>query len=165
MTSERRVPTADEGQFLAALSALAASFDWELRSFTRENEFVVVVGLDNDPSFEQLLWVYNAKDATMRCLLASRSVVAPEHEGVILELCARINAGLVFGCAEYSFEDKAVIFRDSSTLRLGALVDVVESTSARLLDLGARYATAIVLTLAGTSPAEAVARVESARGG
>ena len=79
-----------------------------------------------------------------------------EREAAVLELCARINDGLVFGCAEYSFDDRALVFRDSIQLAYGDMRDLLTNVSARLLDLGSRYLPAIRATLAGTSAIEAM---------
>jgi hypothetical protein len=143
-------------QFLAAVGELAASLGWQHQSFKRDEEIIAVVALDQDPSFEQAIWVYDVKHVFMRCLLVNRSAIPPEHEGAILELCARINDGLSFGCVEYCFDDRTVIFRDSADLQYGALVELVMSTSTRLLDIGSRYAPAIRATLTGSTPLEAL---------
>lgn len=144
---------------MAALAELAASFGWRLRSFKRDDECVALVALDHDPSFEQILWVYDTRGAFVRCLLVNRGSVPAESEAAILELCARINDGLVFGCAEYSFDDRVLVFRDSVQLENGNLADMLTNVSARLLDLGSRYSPTIRATLAGTSPSEAMGLV------
>ena len=162
MTTGRSIPATDTTRFLVTVGALADSLGWKIRSFTRDGEFVVVAGLGHDPSFEQFLWIHGTEAATLRFLLVSRTAVPHDREGAILELCARINAGLVFGCSEYSFEERRIMFRNSVDLSLGPLVKAVESASARLLGLGARYAAAIVAVVAGCSPADAVTNAESA---
>jgi hypothetical protein len=156
MRSNLGLPAPDEEGFLAALGELAASFGWRLRSFKRDDELIALVALDHDPSFEQILWVYDTSGGFVRCLLVSRGSVPAEREAVIFELCARINDGLVFGCAEYSFDDRVLVFRDSVQLGYGKMPDLLASVSARLLDLGSRYSPAIRATLAGTSAIEAM---------
>jgi hypothetical protein len=156
MRSNLGFPAPDEDGFLAALGELAASLGWRLRSFKRDDELVALVALDHDPSFEQILWVYDTRGASVRCLLVSRGSVPAEREVAILELCARINDGLVFGCAEYSFEDRALAFRDSIQLGYGNMPDLLTGVSARLLDLGSCYSPAIRATLAGTGATEAM---------
>jgi len=153
--------TALEARFIDAVRSLAESFGWQPRSFMRGDEIVALAALDGDADFEQLVWVFDAVDATLRCILVSRASVAPAREAAVLELCARINSGLVFGCAEYSFEDRVVVFRDSADLRHGAATEHVRAASERLLGLGSRYAAAIRATLSGASPQAAVAGVEA----
>ncbi len=156
MTSDIEITTPDTEQFLAAATELSVSFGWKLHSFQRDEEVIGLVALNKDPSFEEILWVYDPIRAFLRCLLVSRAVVPEEREAAVIELCARINSGLLSGCLEFSFNDRALIFRDSAELRYGPVVSVLSSTSARLLSLGSRYASAIRDTLAGSSPAEAV---------
>ena len=142
--------------FLQAIGELAASLGWQLRSFTRDGELVALVALDHDPSFEQVLWVHDARRACVRCLLVCRGTVSAEHEAAILELCARINDNLLFGCAEYSFDDRTVAFRDSVQLGHGPISAAVASTTHRLLHLGSQYAPAVRATLAGSAAVEAM---------
>jgi hypothetical protein len=156
MRSNLGPAASDEAGVLVALGELATSFGWRLRSFKRDDEMVALVVLDHDPSFEQMIWVYHISGANVRCLLVSRGSVPADREFAVFELCARINDGLVFGCAEYSFDDRALVFRDSVQLGYGKTPDLLASVSARLLDLGSRYAPAVGATLAGKSPAEAM---------
>ncbi len=156
MTLDIEITAPDTEQFLAAADELAASFGWQLQSFQRDEEVVALVDLNKDPFFEQILWVYDPKQAFLRCLLVSRAVVPEEREAAVTELCARINSGLLSGCLEFSFNDRALIFRDSAELKYGPVASILSSTSARLLSLGSRYASAICDTLAGSSPADAV---------
>ena len=117
-----------------------------------------------DPtSYEQVLWVYNTRRGSVRCLLVNRATVPAAREGAILELCARINEDLVFGCAEYSFGDRTVIFRDSVQLGSGDTGDLLTGATARVLDLGSRYAPAVRATLAGSSPVEAMSHAGDPR--
>src|SRR5213075_2924427 len=69
----------DPEEFLAAVGEFADAFGWTFQSLTRGEEVVAVVGLDNDPSFEQVLWVYDTDEVFLRCLLVSRAVVEPER--------------------------------------------------------------------------------------
>jgi hypothetical protein len=158
-------PAPDEKGFLASAADFAAAFGWQVRSFQRAGELVAVVALDHDPSFEQLLWVYDTGRAVIRCLLVDRRRVPFAREAAILELCSRINDGLLFGCAEYSFNDRTVVFRDSIQLGPLNLKDLLPGISARVLDLGSRYAPAIGATLGGTPPVNAIClSEESAKG-
>jgi hypothetical protein len=162
MTSKKEASTPDKEQFLAAVAECTAPFGWQLQSFTRDEEFIVLVALENDPSFEQIIWVYNMDHISVRCLLLSRAVVPPERKDSIFELCARINDGLTFGCLEYSFSDVALIFRQSADLdACGSLEHVLRETTARVLDLGHRYRVAIDATLAGESAEQAIAETET----
>jgi hypothetical protein len=162
MTSEKRDPGPDTGQFLAAVREWTASFGWQVQSFTRDEEFIVIAPLENDPSFEQIIWVYDTEHGSFRSLLVSRAVISAERRDAIFELCARINDGLTFGCLEYSFSDAALVFRESADLdTCGPLERVLHETSARVLDFGQRYAVAIDATLKGEKPEDAVTKAEA----
>lgn len=162
MTLDIEITLPDGDKFLAAADELAVSFGWQLHSFKRDEEIIGLVSLKKDPSFEQILWVYDPIRAFLLCLLVSRAVVPEERESAVIELCARINNGLLSGCLEFSFTDRTLIFRDSAELKYGPVDLVLSSTSSRLLSLGSRYASAIRDTLAGSSPAEAVGASEFA---
>ena len=153
----------DTEGFLAVVGGLAGSFGWRLRTFERDDELVALAALDHDSSYEQVLWVYNTRRGSVRCLLVNRATVPAAREGAILELCARINEDLVFGCAEYSFGDRTVIFRDSVQLGSGDTGDLLTGATARVLDLGSRYAPAVRATLAGSSPVEAMSHAGDPR--
>src|SRR5262249_11018231 len=56
----------DPEEFLGAVGELADSFGWTFQSLTRGEEVVAVVGLANDPSFEQVLWVYDTDEVFLR---------------------------------------------------------------------------------------------------
>jgi hypothetical protein len=157
MESHVGIHATGEEEFLKIVDELAASFGWTLRSFRRDEELVALVALEHDPSFEQILWIHDAGRACTRCLLVWRGTVRPEREAAILELCARINDGLLFGCAEYSFHDRTLVFRDSAQLAYARVADLVPSVTDRSLHLGSRYAPAVHATLAGHSAAEAYA--------
>src|SRR4051812_26423419 len=116
MTPKREASTPDNEQFLAAVAECTAPFGWQLQSFTRDEEFIVLVALENVPAFEQVIWIYNTEHGSFRCLLVSRAVVPPARKDSIFELCARINDGMTFGCLEYSFSDEALVFRESADL-------------------------------------------------
>jgi len=162
MTSEKQDPAPSNEQFLDAVSELIKPLGWELQHFRRDQELVALVSVENDPAFEQFIWVYDNDGVFFRCLLVSRGVVPPEREPAILELCARINDGLNFGCAEYSFDDQTVVFRNSVDLRTcGSLEEVVHHATSRMLSLGKRYSNAIANTLKGTNPKEAMAKAEA----
>jgi len=159
MRSNTRFPDADEDGFLSVLRDLAASLAWQLRSFEREEELIALVALDHDPSYEQVLWVYDRSRGFVRCLLVRRGSVPPEREADIIELCAHINDGLAFGCAEYSFDDRTLVFRDSFQLSHCKLQDTLVDITSRLLNLGSRYSPAVRATLAGKSAAEAIKHI------
>jgi hypothetical protein len=153
----------DKDGFLAAVGEFAASLGWRVRSFTRDEELVAVVALEGDPSFEQALWIYDTSRAFVRCLLVHRGAVPVDREPAIVELCARINDGLVFGCAEYSFADRALAFRESFQLGFGDIAECVTAASTRLLQLGSRYSPAVRAALAGRSAEDAMEYVGEAR--
>jgi len=156
MSSNFETGAGDGAPFLEAVKELAANFGWQLRSFRREGELAAFVPLDHDPGFEQIFWVHDSKHACLRCLLVTRSAVPVERESAILEMCLRINDGLLFGCAEYGFLDRKVVFRDSMPLGYGELAEVVASLTQRVLSLGSHYSPAVSATVAGETPAEAV---------
>lgn len=160
MRSNFSSPAPDEEGFLTAVRELATSFGWRPRSFKRDGELIVLAALDTDLLFEQVLWIFASPGEYVRCLLVTRGSVPAHREAAILELCARINDGLVFGCAEYSFDEKTLVFRDSTQLGCGKLSDLLNLVTARLLDLGSRYSAVIQTTLAGMSPEEALRGVE-----
>jgi hypothetical protein len=160
--TERKTSAPDTEQFLAAVREWAAPLGWQPQSMTRDEDFIVVAGIEDDPSFERVMWVYNTEHVSLRCLLVSRAVVTAERQAPIMELCTRINDGLTFGCLEYSFSDAALVFRESADLdSCGPLGQVLHETTARVLDLGRRYAGAIEATLAGDKPEDAVRKAEA----
>lgn len=160
MNSRFSDPVRDDDAFLATVREVAAPFGWRVRSFTRDEEVVALATLDNDLLFEQVLWINVAKEKYVRCLLVTRGSVPEARKDAILELCARINDGLIFGCAEYSFEEGIFVFRDAITLECGKLSELLSLVTARLLDLGSRYSAAIQTTLAGMSPEEALRGID-----
>ena len=162
MTSENQDSAPSNEQFLDAVGELVKPLGWQLQNFTRDQELIALVETENDPGFEQFLWVYDTDSLSLRCLLVGRGVVPPEREPAILELCARINDRLNFGCAEYSFEDQTINFRNSADLNTcSPLEKVVNDATSRVLSLGRRYRNAIADTLKGSSPKEAVEKAEA----
>jgi len=147
--------------FREAVDKVCADFNWVTHAFTRDDEFAVLCELEGDEHFEQILWILNTQRNTFRCLVTSRMEVPPGKTSTLLELCARINDGLGFGCAEFSFADQQVVFRDGADLQGQGLEDIVSVTSARLFSMAMRYGPAVNRVLAGDAPAEAVARVEA----
>jgi hypothetical protein len=150
--------------FLAAVGQLITPLGWQLRSFEREGEVIALAALDHDPAFEQMLWIYCPDRRYVRCLLVARGTVPAEREPAVVELCARINDGLVFGCAEYSFSDQAFVLRDSFETGKNSWDDELTPRTARLLELGSHYSPALQAVLGGTSAAEAIRRLEHGRG-
>ena|SRR6185436_13787274 len=162
MTSEQQDSAPSNEQFLDAVGELTKPLGWQLQHFMRDQELVALAPTESDPSFEQFIWVYDTAGGFFRCLLVSRTVVPPEREPAILELCARMNDGLNFGCAEYSFDDKAIVFRNSVDIRTcSPLAQVVNDATSRVLSLGRRYANAIAETLEGSNPKDAVEKAEA----
>jgi hypothetical protein len=150
------IPTPDAEGFFAATNEFAAGLGWQLRSFTRDSELVALVALDWDPSFEEIIWAYDTERAFARCLLVCRAAVPTEREIAIIELCARINDGLYSGCAEYSFGERTLCFRDTIQLGSADMRGMVRAVSERVIGLGSRYAPVIQATLDGLAPAEAI---------
>ena len=148
-------------RFMEEVLAVAGPLGWQPRPFRREAELVAVAPLEGDASFAQVLWSFDTLHHSMRCLLAGRATVPAERETAVVELCARINDGLVFGCAGFDFDERVVVFRESCEFTDDSPPGTVERATARLLQLGTRYAPAVAAVLAGTLPAAAVASVES----
>lgn len=151
-------------EFLTAVERLIAPLDWELRSFTRDGEVIALAALNHDPTFEQMLWVYCPDREYVRCLLVARGSVSSELEPAVIELCARINDGLIFGCAEYSFSDQAFTFRDSLETDRNTWHEELKTRTARLLELGSHFAPAWRDVLCGKSAGEAMQRLELGQG-
>ncbi len=146
-------------QFQEALTALAASLGWSVRSFRRDEERVGLAALEQDPAFEQVLWIYDPRSDSLRCLVVVRAPIPPHREREIVELCARINDGLIFGCAEYGFAEQVVVFRDS--VPVGApWPQLLQDLTGRLLRLAAHYWPAVAETIAGAEASQAMARVQ-----
>lgn len=153
-------PTAEE--FTQEAGKLSTSFGWPTKTFERDEEAVVVALTDTDPTFERFVWVYNLERTTLKCMLVSKEKIPEKRQAAVFELCARINEALPFGCLEYSFGDEVLVFRDSCDLDYGPLETMVTGTTARVLNLGRRYESAITATLKGEKPEVAVEQAESA---
>jgi hypothetical protein len=147
--------------FLAAAGGLASELRWPSRALEHGDEVALVAKTETDDSFDRFVWSYDIRRTMLRCLLASRLVVPVKRRAAILELCARINEGLPFGCAEYSFDDRIVVFRDSVDLDWGPLGPLVGNTTSRVLNTAARYAPAIRGVLKGAKPEAALKKVEA----
>ena len=146
--------------FLAAVEQLIKPLGWRMHSFAREGEVIALAALDHDPAFEQMLWVFSPDRGYVRCLLVARGVVTAEREPAVIELCARINDGLVFGCAEYSFTDQAFMLREAFEAGKNSWDSELTPRAARLLELGSHYAPALQAVLGGASAAESLRRLE-----
>lgn len=147
--------------FIDAAGKLAKKFGWSSTSFERDGEAVLVALTETDPAFERFIWIYNLERMSLKCMLVSNQEVPAKRLSAIFELCARVNEALPFGCLEYSFEDRVLVFRDSSDLdTCGPLDQVVSDTTLRVLNLGRRYAAAIEDTLKGDKPEDAVEKAE-----
>lgn len=151
----------DVASFMKEAGTLATEFGWRAKSFEREHEAVLVALTDPDPLFERFVWVYHLERISLRCMLVSKATVPAKMLHSVLELCARINEGLPFGCLEYSFSDRVLVFRDSADLDWGPLDKVIRGTTARVLNLGQRYGGAIEATLRGEKAENAIKKIES----
>ena len=147
--------------FWNAAGGLAAEFGWPAKTSESGREAVTVALTPSDPLYERMIWIYDTERITLRCLLVSAQTVPAKRCVAILELCARINEGLPFGCAEYSFGEKVVVFRDSADLGWQAVDEVVKSCTARSLNLGRKYADSIRSTLADGKSEAAVRKAEA----
>lgn len=150
----------DEAALFDAIADLAEKMHWPLRAFEHGGDRVVVAGLGDDAVFEQLVWIRDAAGSHLRCLLIVRRAVPEARQAAALELCARVNDGLIHGCLEYDFADRTLGFRDSVELAGLTPAAAVNRTTARLLTLGSRYAGAITRVLCGDPPSEAVGGAE-----
>ncbi len=158
MKTNKNSPTSD--QFLIEVNKLAIKFNWPTRSFERGSETVLVALIETDVTFERFVWVYDTERITLRCMLVGKVAIEVKEQTAFLELCARINEGLPFGCLEYSFVDRIFVFRDSADLDWGPLDKIIGGTTSRVLDLGQKYASAIKDTLQGEKPEKAVEKSE-----
>lgn len=147
--------------FYASSRKLADQFGWSTRKMKHDNEVVLIGLIDGDPNFYRFVWIYNVDRVDLRCLLVGKEVVPIERQTAVLELCARVNEGLPFGCLEFSFQDHVLVFRDSASLEWGFLDAVIAGTTARVLNLGQRYGRAIQSVLDGEKPEDAVKTAES----
>lgn len=162
MASDTQTTATDGEGLLAVITDIGTALGWTIRSFRREDELIILTALDQDTNFEQMIWVHDVDQGYVRCLLVWRGAITADQHAKVFELCARINNGLVFGCAEFSFHEGALLFRDSALLRFGPPADVLRDVTARLLELGSRYTPAVRATLDGEDPAVAVACIDEA---
>jgi hypothetical protein len=146
--------------FLAAATKLASDFGWKYKNIERENETICVAKIENDPFFERFVWIFDSKRNMVRCLLIASEATSKRKIPAILEVCARINEGLPFGCSEFAFRERVVVFRDSTDLDWGPLDQVIEGTTSRTLNLGRKYAKGISAVLKGASPEDSIALCE-----
>lgn len=142
---------ANKHDFLDALAGMATEFGWRVQSFERGEQCVGVVGFEATELFEQMVWIHDPQLASIRCLLTVREKVPALRLPEMLEFCARVNDGLVFGCLEYDFSDLTLSFRDSSEVDGESFDTAIRRLTSRLLSLGERYRLGIAGVLAGTS--------------
>jgi hypothetical protein len=160
MTSEMKSHPPDTSAFLTEVGKLANKFAWPVRTFDREGEVVCVALTQADPSFERFVWVYDTDRTMLRCMLVGRQKVSPRRRTAILELCARVNEALPFGCLEYSFGENVLVFRDSTDIDRGPLEQLIGGTTSRVLNLGERYGPAVQSVLKGEKPESTVAKAD-----
>ncbi len=156
-SDKRQLPKPE--QFLVEAARLAARFSWPNRRLDHGDEVALVANMATDPDYERFIWSYDKRRESLRCLVVSRIKIPAKRRVAILELCSRINEGLPFGCAEYSFADDLVVFRDSADLGWGPFKQVLAATTQKVLNLATEYATTIHDTLDGEKPAEALDKV------
>jgi hypothetical protein len=163
MTPEKAKNDPSAADFLAEAGKLATKFGWPAQTLERPGEVVCVAATKSDAAFARFVWVYDTERTALRCLLVGQQTIPAGRRTAIFELCARVNEGLPFGCLEYSFSDKVLVFRDSADLDWAPLRQIVEGVTARVLNLGRRYSSAIKATLDGEMPEDAVATAEADR--
>jgi len=161
MKTDHKFHPPQSATFIAEAGKLATEFGWRAKTFERDGEAVLVALAETDPFFERFVWIYNLERVSLRCMLVSKETVPKKRLASILQLCARINEGLPFGCLEYSFSDRVLVFRDSIDLDCGPLDKVIGGVTARVLNLGRRYGIAIEATLKGEKPEDAVKKAEA----
>lgn len=161
MNAESGANKPGPAEFLTEARKLADKFGWSSRAFERDGEAVLAAAIGGDRFFSSFIWIYDPERTTMRCMLVGKMVVPADKRSQTLELLARINQGLPFGCAEFSFDDNLVVYRDSTDLDWGPLDRLVGGTTTRALNLGQRYAKALEATLAGISPEAAISDAEA----
>src|SRR5260370_32126773 len=98
MKTDHEYHQPEAAAFVAEAGKLATEVGWPARTFDRDDEVVLVALTETDPSFERFVWVYHLERISVRCILVSKEEVPENRLAPILELCARINAGLPFGC-------------------------------------------------------------------
>jgi hypothetical protein len=160
MNTDKKINRTLADKFLLEVNKLASQFAWPARSLHRGTEVALVALTQNDDAFERFVWVYDSERNMLKGMLVYKEPIPSKSLNAILELCARINEGLPFGCLEYSFGERALVFRDSIDLDWSPLDKAVGATTSRVLNLGRRYAEAIRLTLQGKKPEFAVVEAE-----
>src|SRR4029077_10599522 len=153
--------TLDRSAFLAEASRIGTEFGWKTATFEREDEAVCVAAIPDDSSYDRLVWVDDTGRKMLRCMMIGRLEVPKPRLQAIFELCARINHGLPFGCLEYAFDDRVLVFRDSADLDWAPAEQVIKGSTLRVLKLGERYAAAIRAVLDGAEPEAAVRASEA----
>ena len=151
----------DRPAFLTHASRIATDFGWKTATFEREDEAVCVAAIPDDDMYDRLVWVFDSGRNMLRCMVISRPEVPAPRLPAVFELCARVNQGLPFGCLEYAFGDRLLVFRDSTDLDWGPPDLVIKGTTSRVLNLGKRYAMAIKAVLEGEAPDAAVRASEA----
>ena len=76
-----------------------------------------------------------------QCVQRDADGSVPSHQGAeyaeamaqSIELCARVNDGLYFGCLEYGFAERTLMFRDSFPAPAGNVATQLPECSARIL--------------------------------
>lgn len=159
---EKKRPPGVEA-FLVAARKIAAKFLWPTVRFDHGDEVALVAKMD-DPHFARFIWSLDARRRLLRCLAVGRIAVPARRKGAVFELCARVNEALPFGCAEYSFVDDVVVFRDSADIEWGPFEELVVGTTQRALNLATEYGPAVAETVAGKAPAEALADLRDDEG-
>ncbi|MBO2011553.1 hypothetical protein [Hymenobacter negativus] len=156
MKTDEQLKKPEAEAFLAEARKLAEKFAWTHQDMKRKKEVVLVARIDADDSFERFVWIYDTHRTMLKCMLVGRVTIPVRKLGAVLKLCALVNEGLPFGCLEYSFGERILVFRDSADMGWGPLAQVVVDVTERTLNLGRRYADAIQAVLEGTNPQEAV---------
>ncbi|MBD2766358.1 hypothetical protein IC235_00455 [Hymenobacter sp. BT664] len=160
MKAKTKPVAPDAAKFTIEAKKIASKFNWpaQLLEREREREIALVALIEEDPLFERLVWVYDTYRTMLRCLLVCKEKITVKKQPAVLKLCALINTGLPFGCIEFNFHEKVLVFRDSADLNYGPLDQIMNDITERVLNLGKHYKSAIQETIKGKKPEEALAK-------
>ena len=147
-------------KFLNETSNLANNFNWPVENYAQDGEIIQMAVIHNDPLYTRMFWILDPSYEALKGVIVAGIEVTAEQQPHILELCARVNENLVFGCLEFRFDDKLLVVRDSSEIKYGPLEQIVQGLTTRLFNIAKEYSNAIRETLNGTSPEVAVDRAE-----
>lgn len=146
--------------FLDKTRDLAKKFNWQVEEYEQDGEIIQMAKIHNDPLYVRIFWILDPEYETLKALVLSGVTVEIEERDKVLELCARVNENLIFGCLEFRFEERMLVVRDSIEIKIDTLDDEIERLTLRVFHLAKKYSIAIRQTLSGISPEKAVLSAE-----